>query len=320
MAVELVRDEALEAKLLAAVIAEERARPRTLQREVGPSEIGGCLELMRSKIFEPPEDDADEEHWHVAAQIGTVMGEALEDIFGRRLDAVTQQRIATKLEELGLTIEGSADVIFVADGTIIDLKSTAAIGSVFYEGPKLSYYIQIALYVWGAVQLGILEPGAEGRIVYYDRTGQYQGFVAVSVSWEAIQNFIDLAQQRIKQVMHAQEVYEEIGDMHLIHDLREYTPSYCFSAKVECPRRFKCWGGSDWAPVEILTDPNHLSAARRYIEGRRIEQTGKAMKEEAKGELDGVNGTFNEGIMVGRDKRGYISVVETKSGAGDEPA
>jgi hypothetical protein len=65
--------------------------------------------------------------------------------------------------------------------------------------------------------------------------------------------------------------------------------------------------------VEILTDPNHLSAARRYIEGRRLEQMGKSMKEESKSELEGINGTFQEGIMIGRDKRGYISVVETKT-------
>jgi hypothetical protein len=318
--VELIRDEALEAKLLEAVIAEERERPRTLQREVGPSEIGGCLELLRSKIFEPPEDDAPEEHWPVAAHIGTVMGEELERIFGKRLEAVTQQRITAYLAELGFSITGSSDVIFVEDNQIVDLKSTAAMGSVFYEGPKMSYYIQIALYVWGAVQLGILNEGAEGRIVYYDRTGNYQGFVAVVVDWEAICNFIGLAQQRLTQVIHAQEVYEDTGDMHLIHDLREYTPSFCFSAKVECPRRFKCWGGSDWAPVEILTDPNHLSAARRYIEGRRLEQMGKAMKDESKAELDNVNGTFPEGIMIGRDKRGYISVVETKTGAADAPA
>jgi len=313
--VDLVRDKALEAKLLGAVIAEERERPRSVQREVGPSQIGGCLELTRAQIFEPAEDDAEEEHWHVAAQIGTVMGDALEDIFERRLDALTQQRITAKLTELGLSISGSADVIFIEDNTIVDLKSTAAIGSVFYEGPKLAHYIQISLYIWGAVQAGVLSEGASGRLAYYDRTGQFQQFVCVVVDWEAVQNFVDLAQQRLQTIMRAQEVWEETGDTHLIHDLREYTPSYCFSAKVECPRRFKCWGGTDWAPVEILTDPNHLSAAKRYIEGRRLAQLGTAMKDEAKGELEGINGTFQEGIMIGRDKRGYISVTETKSGA-----
>lgn len=312
MPVTLVRDEALEQRLLDAVMAEEAARPRTQQRQVGPSEVGGCLELIRAKIFEPPEEDAPEEHWPLAANIGTVMGDFLEGVFGRRLDAVLQKRISTTLEEIGVTIAGSADVIFVQDNTVIDLKSTAAMGSVFYEGPKLAYYIQIALYVYGAVQAGILTEGAEGRLVYYDRTGDYQEFVAVVVSWEAILNFIDLGQQRIAQVMKAQELYENNGDTTLIHDLREYSPSYCFSTKVECPRRFKCWGGSDWAPVTELTDPNHESAALRYIEGRRLAQMGEAMKKESKEELKDVEGIFPNGVMVGRDSRGFISVVATK--------
>ena len=106
---------------------------------------------MRSKIFEPAEDDAPEEHWHVAAQIGTVMGDALEDIFGRRLDALTQQRITAKLEELGLSISGSADVIFLADNTIIDLKSTAAIGTV-YRDPETRFG-QLASEKFRAVRL-----------------------------------------------------------------------------------------------------------------------------------------------------------------------
>jgi len=312
MGAALVRDEALEQKLLEAVIAEERDRPRTQQRQVGPSEIGGCLELVRAKIFEPPEEDAPEEHWPIAANIGTVMGEFLEGVFGRRLGAKTQLKIQTKLEELGLSVAGSADVIFIDDNTIIDLKSTASIGSVNYEGPKLSYYIQIALYVFGAVQAGILKEGAEGRIVYYDRTGEFQEFFAVVVSWEAILNFVDLAQQRLRTVMVAQERYENDGDTTLVHELREYSPSFCFSAKVECPRRFKCWGGTDWAPVTELTDPNHHSAAKRYIEGRRLAQIGEAMKKESKSELTDVEGVFPDGVMVGRDSRGYLSVVETK--------
>jgi hypothetical protein len=317
--VTLARDEALELKLLEAVIAEERDRPRTQQRQIGPSEVGGCLELVRAKVFEPPEDDAPEEHWPIAANIGTVMGDFLEDVFGRRLNAVTQQQISAELAELGVTIAGHADVIFIEDNTIIDLKSTAAMGGVFYEGPKLAYYIQIALYVWGAVQAGILTEGAEGRIVYYDRTGDYQEFVAIVVTWDAILNFIDLGQQRIQQVMTAQETYEQSGDMTLIHALREYSPSYCFSTKVECPRRFKCWGGSDWAPVTELTDPNHEAAAMRYIEGRRLAQMGEAMKKESKEELKDVEGIFQNGVMVGRDKRGFISVVETKNVTATSP-
>lgn len=293
------RDRALEAILLEQVIREERERPRTASRLVGPSEVGGCRELLRSKWFEPAEDDAPEEHWPLAAHIGTVMGEELERIFGKRMNAITQERVTTYLAELGVSVSGASDVIFLDWNILTDLKSTAAMGSVLYEGPKLGYWIQVSLYVMGLVQMGALPEGSEARIVYYDRTGDYQEFVAFIVTWDQIQQFYQLAQERIKDVVTAQKAYVESGaDPRMIQHLRDYTPSFCFSAKVECPRRFKCWGGSDWAPVEILTDTALLSAARRYIEGRTLENTGKRMKAEARSELEGVEGRFREGPMV----------------------
>ena len=292
------RDRDLEQILLAAVIREERERPRTASRLVGPSEVGGCRELLRARWFEPPEDDAPEEHWPLAAHIGTVMGEELERIFGKRLDALTQQRVTTYLETLGLEVSGASDVIFLDRKILTDLKSTAAMGSVLYEGPKFGYWIQVSLYVMGLVQAGILPAGSEARIVYFDRTGDYQEFVAFIVTWEQIVGYVKLAEQRIAEVVAAQKALDETGDPRMIWSLRDYTPSFCFSAKVECPRRFKCWGGSEWAPVEILTDPNHLSAARRYIEGRNLENTGKRMKAEARGELEGVSGRYEEGPMI----------------------
>lgn len=305
----LERDEALEQLLLEAVIAEERERPRTQQRTVGPSEVGGCRELLRAKIYESPEDDAPEEHWPVAAHIGTVMGDELERIFGKRLGAETQRRITAHLEGLGVSVTGSSDVIFIQDNLLIDLKSTATMASIMWEGPKLSYYIQVALYVWGAVQEGILQEGAEARIVYYERAGNHQGFVAVVVTWEAILNFVEIAQDRLRDVMVAQEQLEA-GDPTAAHELRDFTPAYCFSTKVECPRRFACWGGSDWAPVEVIKDTNLLSSARRYVEGRASKQAGEAMMAEARSELVGVEGRFEEGYMVGWANN-KISVVET---------
>lgn len=311
MNTKFARDEALEHLLLEAVIAEERARPRTQQRAVGPSELGGCRELTRAKIFESPEEDAPEEHWPVAAHIGTVMGEELERIFGSRLDAETQRRITTHLEGVGVSVSGSSDVLFAKDGILVDLKSAGDMGSVLYDGPKLGYYIQVAIYVMGAVQEGLLEEGAEARIVYYDRSGNYQGFIAFVVTWEAICNYVELAESRLRDVMAAQEALEA-GDPSLTHALRDYTPSFCFSPKVECPRRFACWGGSDWAPTETLTDEESLAAALRYIAGRDMERDGKAMKLNAREALKGVEGTHEKGVMIGWSEKGVISVVETK--------
>jgi hypothetical protein len=310
---ELIRDHVLEEALLAAVIADQNARPRSKQRLVGPSEIGGCRELVRAKIFEPEDQFLPDTHWHTAAHVGTVMGDDLERIFGERLGAQTQKRVTAYLDKIGLSISGAIDMIFIRNQVVCDLKGTGAFGSLSYEGGvKLDYYIQISVYVWGLVQAGILQPGASGRIVYYDRVGGEQSFIAVVVPWEAVLNYVELAQRRMQEILDAQAAIEA-GQLSMAHALRDHVPSFCFSEKVQCPRRMHCWGGSDWAPLEVHDDAELYLATVDYIAGRRLENRGKAMKEQSRALLKGVEGHVvagdQPGGLVGW-KNGRISVVE----------
>lgn len=308
---QLERDEALEKRLLAAVIQEERERPRSQQRTVGPSEIGGCRRLLQAKIFEDGSDWAQETEWPTAAHVGTVMGESLEAIFSKRLGALTQKRITTMLPDLELVIAGSSDVILVDDNVIVDLKSIETIAKLHSDGPKLSHLIQVSIYTLGAVQMGLLEEGATAVLAYYDRSGATQEFVCVTIDADAIARFIELAQERLRDVLAAQEALEA-GDPTPTHELRDQAPSFCFSKKVQCPLRFKCWGGSSWDPSQNIFDEAVYEIAKRYITGRDMEQAGKALKTSAKTELEGIEGhVFGSGgeIIVGKDGRGYISVV-----------
>lgn len=100
---------------------------------------------------------------------------------------------------------------------------------------KLSYYVQVATYVTGAKQQGILGPGAQGRLVFYDRAGDYQEFVALVITAEEIELFYEIAQHRVEQVVNAQEAFEGAGgNPAVISGLRDMTPSFCFSPKVQC--------------------------------------------------------------------------------------
>lgn len=350
---DLRRDTALEQRMLEAVIADRNSTARSQQVLVGPSSIGFCRELLRASIFEPESVRGKETHWATAAHVGSVMGEDLERIFGERLGGVTQQRIQAHLAELGVSIEGAADIIFLDDNDIIDLKSTTDIGGVLYdlgknataietllsihadgnlfdhwvETPsseyeltqsvldsfsKLHYYVQIATYVTGAVQSGVLEEGASGRLVFYDRAGSFQEFVALVVTAEEIALFFELGQRRMKQVVQAQELLEQSGNPALIHKLRDQTPSFCFSPKVMCPLREQCWGGSEWEPVEEIDGPEIRSAVDRYIAGRDMENMGKGMKTQAREELKGISGKLPDGRMVSWVRGGTtINVVET---------
>jgi hypothetical protein len=351
----ILRDEELEQRMLAAVIADRNSQPRNQQILVGPSSIGFCRELLRAQLFEAQSTNvAQEENWAAAAHVGTVMGEDLERIFGERLDAVTQQRITAMFTKLGIHISGAMDLVFVDGDQVSDLKSTTDIGGVLYdlnknaqiiesllalqregtlfqkyiETPdggyeltavllkkfsKLHYYVQIAIYVTGAIQNGILSPDAEGRLVFYDRAGDYQEFVALRVTSEMIQLFFEIGQQRVDQVARAQEIFESTGNVYVIHELRDQVPSFCYSPKVMCPLRERCWGGSRWDQEDPLEGAELSSSMDRYIEGRRLAKIGEGMKAAAKAELKGIEGRFEDGRMI-TWPGGRINVVETAKG------
>ncbi|UUG69619.1 exonuclease [Microbacterium phage Fransoyer] len=353
---EILRDTELEQRLLEAVIADRNDQPRSKQLQVGPSEVGGCRELLRAGLFEPPAEAIPETAWAAAAHVGTVMGADLERIFGERLDALTQQRITTTFGMLGgLQIAGSIDLLFVDGNQISDLKSNDDIGgllvdlkrdasaietllSIRREGllyqknietpdggyeltsvivdriSKLHYYVQVAIYVVGAMQAGILDPEqGEGRIVYYDRAGRYQGFIAVRMTPEMVALFYEIGQMRIAQVLQAQQAYEATGQVAVIATLRDKTPSYCFSPKVMCPRRDYCWTGSEWMNANQVSDPEQISLKNRYKLGRDLAKLADNMKRTARDELKEheVSGQFPDGEMLTWTKSGAINLVET---------
>lgn len=351
---DIVRDTALEQKMLAAVVADRNEQPRNQQVQVGPSSIGFCRELLRASLFEPQSVSEPETHWATAAHAGSVMGADLERIFGARLGALEQQRIQVTFDRLGLDIEGSSDLIFLDDIQITDLKSVDDIGGVLYdlrknaslietllsilsegalyqkniETPdggyeltevivgkisKLHYYVQVAMYVTGAIQAGILPANAGARLVFYDRSGNFQEFVALVVPPEHIALFFQIGQSRVEQVARAQQAYEATnGNPATISHLRDQSPSFCFSPKVMCARRMHCWAGSDWAAENQISGAEIESAVDRYEEGRRLEKLGAGMKAGARGDLKGVQGQLPDGRIVTWVRGGnVINVVST---------
>jgi hypothetical protein len=186
--------------------------------------------------------------------------------------------------------------------------------AVLNDFSKLQYYVQIAIYVVGAMQAGILSEGATGRLVFYDRAGDFQEFVALVVTAEEIALFYEIGQHRVEQVAYAQGAFERGGgNPAIIAHLRDQPPSFCFSPKVMCPLRERCWGGSTWDPEQMLDSPEVSASVNRYIEGRRLKKLGDGMTKAAREELKGIEGRFADGRMVSWTgaTKSTINVVET---------
>ncbi|QIQ63632.1 hypothetical protein SEA_NIKE_51 [Microbacterium phage Nike] len=350
---EIIRDVELEQRLLEAVIADRNAQPRSQQLQIGPSEVGGCRELLRAGLFEPPAEAEPETNWAAAAHVGQVMGADLERIFGERVNALLQQRYSTLFGMFGISISGGADLTFLDGDQISDLKSIDDMGSTLYdlnrdaqaietllsiyrEGllfaknietadggyeltaviidkiAKLSNYIQIAIYVMGAMQAGIISEHGTGRLVFYDRSGNYQGFVAAVIPTEWVWMFYTIGQMRIGQVVQAQTAYDATGgNPAVIATLRDKAPSFCFSPKVMCPRRMHCWAGSEWTADNQITDPEQVAAMNRYDTARDLAKVADGMKRAAKTALDGVSGVAPDGKMLTWTRSGAINLVQT---------
>lgn len=370
----LIRDEALEKRLLEAVIADRNSTDRSRQKLLGPSQIGQCRELLRGGLFDAENPGLmPEEHWAAAAHLGGVFGDDLERIFGQRLGAITQQRITTLFESLGVSISGAMDLVFLDDDQVSDIKTVDDMGSLLSDLEadsvkiqelldikergglyvereivlnrrgeelygqsgepvtrnateyrvkwmnRLSNYVQLSIYLMGAMQSGVIDPDrATGRLIFVDRSGGYLGFVCSVFTREMVDLFFAIAQHRLRQVVDAQEMLDRDGDPRAIHYLRDKSPSWCYSPRVMCIRRELCWGGSDLAPLDSIDDPEHVRAIELYIKGRDTEKLGAGMKRSAKNVLAGdgmgqgrIAGRTADGLMVAWDARDYINVVDT---------
>lgn len=138
--------------------------PRSLQKAIGPSEIGTdcvrCLARRLMGIEKLPVESIGDMPW--LPFIGTAVHAQLEEVFRAANDKDESVRwlIETRLPigEIGGTeIWGSCDLFDKETGTVIDHKVVGAtkLKSLPKKGPGNTYKIQAHLYGYGWTKLGI---------------------------------------------------------------------------------------------------------------------------------------------------------------------
>jgi hypothetical protein len=297
----LTEDKDFAAELLGHIIAEQNDRPRSNQAGIGPSELGGCRERLRATWQGDP--GLPDPFWHLAAEIGTVMGDELERIMSKRAGAMTQVAVHAVLPRTGLRVSGHADVVWKDRNIVGDFKSKDGLGGVRYEGVSMSNAIQLAVYTLGLVQMGVLQEGATGYLLYYDRAGNDLELMAAPIPWDGLMRFIEIAEARLQDVVDAQSALDA-GNLEPRHELRDMPPSFCFSPKVMCPFREACWKGSDYDPTTVITAEEIIRSTERYKAARDAAKAAEQMKREAREELRDVSGVLPDGTRVGWGPRG----------------
>lgn len=298
-------------EILEALKAHEESRPRTQRVELGPSEIGGCREYIRNVMVGTPRQKPDE--WPTAAVMGTLIGAHIEDVMENAMGAVKEVLVQTTLPN-GLIVEGHADVVLPHRNMVVDAKSKDRFDTVRREGASLENSVQISIYALGLVQAGVLTEGCTAHLIYVDRSGNEQALHEIVLTWDQMLALIDVAMDRLDDVIQAQDDIDA-GHLEGAAHLRDKTPPFCYSKKVQCPYRDKCWKGSDWVPDKVIEDKETLHAVREFVKARTEGASADTVKSEMRERLRGVTGISPDGWSVNwtgnpESPRLYVTRVE----------
>lgn len=269
-----LRGRELSAQLMDSVRRSQAEAPRSKQRTLGMSQLGGCREYIRATVAGDEHDEQTELKW--AAYVGTAVGDLIErDLAAMFPDfVVTQERISVRMPTSNIVVTGSSDLL-LGEEAIVDLKTRDGLAEVRREGPPPKEMVQISGYLVGAVQMGLIGPEAIGILHYLDRSGSDKGFHSWSVDFETAMEFLEIADSRLKDVESALATGRRAP--------RDMPESWCFH--TQCPFYKACWEG--YVPSNEITDPRQIEAVAAYKaaadEAKAAESNKKAKRDAARG-------------------------------------
>lgn len=245
---------------------------------IGMSELGACRNYLRHMVIETPYDDRDDVKW--PAFIGTALGDSLEQAIADSFDYLVQQTVQVILPS-GKILQGHCDV--QADDAVWDFKAVDGTESVKRSGPSFRQKAQIMGYLLALIQQGELPADALAVLVFVDRSGRDPH----PYVWSSVldMSIIEQADERLDDVQYAVLHGEEAS--------RDEPDAWC---QVACPFYTKCRGATTDVGG-LIEEEGALLAVKNYVDGREMEKAGARLKDEAKRDLDGVEGSTGEHIV-----------------------
>lgn len=252
--------------------------PRSTQTAIGVSDIGGCREYARLKVTDTEPTDHPPS-W--AAFLGTAvhreMDAALEHAF--RGHVITGAEVTVKYPN-GSTMIGHPDWVFPDSNLVADGKTVDGLHAIRKTGPSNRQWMQVMGYGKALADEGTLtwDKPVRCALVFMDRSGREPGFVVYEREYDPV--VINDADNWITDVIYAIEHDEPASKDRPIDWCEKFCDFYT-----------TCRAGDAAPEGGLIEDPDVITAVDLYLEGSDLERRGKAMKNEAKGQLEGVEGS-----------------------------
>jgi hypothetical protein len=222
----------------------DAARPRSLQRAVGWSEVGGCRAAIGFRLDGAFTTD-DTDTW--AAQRGTAIHEYLGPVLGGpgvRIEVETSYR----------GIPGHADI--VEPDAVTDIKTTTLANSKLWAGDQSLLYpkrVQAHGYAAGLVDAGGLPAGCTVRLLVVPVDGTFADWWAYEEPFD--RSLADEGADRLEWVRARMAAGEALPK----------DKPYAFCEKW-CPFFSLCREAEDVKTLPEITDPEAARAVIRYGE------------------------------------------------------
>jgi hypothetical protein len=275
-------EEALAAQVWDAVQSASNFSERSQQSadfRIGISDLGFCSEKVRRMVAGIPEPVTDK----LPAFIGTALGDHMEQAcMAIWPDAIRQAEVQVTLQGDGGTyiLSGHPDLL-LPEGMVIDFKTSRGLGKVRRTGPSQQQQFQRHCYA-----LGAWESGAFGNCALVD--------VQVANVW------LDRAGDERFPYVHMEpyspDVVVQAGMWvdDLVYAYRNDIPARkeppIEMCRKTCGHYEDCRAG-DGDLGGLLTDDEVLVSVDMYNEALAMEKLARQMKDEAKAELQGINGS-----------------------------
>lgn len=268
------------------LLAWDRTRPRTRQRQFGMSELGGCRRRAGYRL-------AGTEPSNPGGSVQAVMGTAIHDVIARVLGEVAEPGDLAEHEVTFAGILGHLDRYEAATCTVRDVKTTHShrLGKLRVDGPSRNDVWQVSGY--GA---GLVSQGYTVRRVGIDYIARDTGD---EWRWEA-----PFDPQHVRDAL---EWVRQVRDTPLEMLNRDQDPDGPFCRG--CPFFDTCWEGHvpgrDKRSVLFVEDPDAAGWAAKLDKARADKADAEAREKEARGALDAIRpndkGTSGP-VDVGYDK------------------
>lgn len=249
---------------------QDKTRPRSVQTQVGVSEIGGCATRVWHKINGTEVTNPDT--LRLSAIMGTALHSMIEDVF------IPDSRYKVETEVVVGDIKGHIDLIDTETNTIWDWK-TITKNSIAYFGSR-QQLMQIQLYGWLANQNGITIDRV--GLVGIPRDGNESDII--ELSWAYDEN---IALEAIARYEEIKEQFEPPAP--------EKDAKFCANY---CPFFGACSGIVEPTPTDVISNMEIATLAEDYVTIAATVKALQAQQDYIKEQLDGTTGTTGTGTVI----------------------